>query len=336
MNTSVDKRIKQLDVLIEMTRLINSTLNTREICTKATSAARELLHTQAGSLLLLDRKNGELFFEVALGEKGDAVRQVRLPPGEGIAGWVVKNDKPIIVHNVKTDPRFFKGVDDSSGFNTTDLICVPVKSQKGLLGALQAVNSLEKPFEDEDMIILHALADQVAIALENAALHQQAITDGMTGLYHHQYLETRLAEELDRAKRYKHALTLLMIDIDFFKTVNDRYGHVAGDKMLQRFAKLIKQNIRLSDVAARYGGEEFAIILPYSSFEDGMLVGERLRIATEALEVDDIRITISIGLAFCAMDCKNISPRRLTELADQALYSAKQNGRNRTEGILVD
>lgn len=336
MVTSPDKRIKQLDVLIEMTRLINTTLDTREICTKAISAARELLHTEAGSLLLLDKINGELFFEVAIGDKGDAVRPVRLPPGKGIAGWVVENDRPAIVHDVMIDPRFFRGVDASSGFNTRDLICVPVKSQKRILGALQVVNSVEKPFEEEDMIILHALADQVAIALENAALHQKAITDGLTGLYHHQYFQKRLAEELDRAGRYKHALTLLMIDIDFFKKVNDNCGHVAGDQILHYFSGVLTRNLRLSDVAARYGGDEFAVILPYSSFEDGILVGERLRTAVEAMEVDGIRISISIGLAFCGENCKDVTPTQMIRLADQALYNAKQNGRNRTEGILVD
>jgi diguanylate cyclase (GGDEF)-like protein len=216
------------------------------------------------------------------------------------------------------------------------MICVPVIAKDRTLGALQAINSQRDPFEQDDMLILHALANQVAVAIENARLHEASITDGLTGLYHHNYFIKRLEEEIDRASRYQHSLTLAMLDIDHFKQVNDRHGHLAGDQVLEKFALVIKDNIRLSDIAGRYGGEEFGVILPYTSFEDGMIIGERFRKAVEQLDIPAIPITVSVGLAFWAGGTRNCFAARLIEEADKALYTAKHNGRNRVESRIVE
>jgi putative nucleotidyltransferase with HDIG domain len=168
-----DRRLKQLMTLIEMASLVNSTLDTREIRKRAIEAATALLKTEAGSLLLIDPETGELYFEVALGEKGDRLKEVRLKPGEGIAGWVAEHGEPQIVHDVQNDPRFFSGADKRSEFVTRDLVCVPVRTKDRVLGVLQAINKLEGELDDEDMKILSALADQVAVAIENANLYEK-------------------------------------------------------------------------------------------------------------------------------------------------------------------
>lgn len=168
-----DRRLEQLNTLIEMTTLINSTLDAREIRKRAIKAATRLLDTQAGSLLLIDHETGDLFFEVALGEKGDILKEIRLKKGQGIAGWVAEHGKPVIIHDVGSDPRFFKGADEKSDFVTRDMLCVPVRTKKKTLGVLQAINKRHDRFDEEDMEILNALANQVAVAIENANLYKE-------------------------------------------------------------------------------------------------------------------------------------------------------------------
>jgi HD-GYP domain-containing protein (c-di-GMP phosphodiesterase class II) len=166
-------KLVQLITLIELTSLINSTLDTREIRKRAIEAATKLVSAEAGSLLIIDKETGELFFEVALGEKGEKMKEIRLKKGEGIAGWVAENGKPVIIHDVQSDPRFFKDADSKSKFVTKDMICVPVKTKDRILGVLQAINKKSDSFDNDDMEILGALANQVAVAIENANLYEE-------------------------------------------------------------------------------------------------------------------------------------------------------------------
>ena len=201
------------------------------------------------------------------------------------------------------------------------------------IGVLQAINKEEGEFDNEDMTILYALANQVAVAIENAFLYKDSITDGLTGLYHHKFFKFRLKEEFDRSRRYKHDLLLIMMDIDFFKKVNDTHGHLAGDRVLEGISRILKKATRLSDIVARYGGEEFAAILPYISRDDAMDVAERLRSSVEAYDFDGIKVTISIGLGYFEWNNRDVGYSDLLEIADKALYKAKKGGRNRVEFI---
>jgi diguanylate cyclase (GGDEF)-like protein len=275
----VEKRLRQLDALVEMTMLVNSSLDTQQVRQRSIEAATRLAAAEAGSLSLLYPKTRELFFEVAVGERRDELKSVRIAPGAGIAGYVADSGQPVVVHDVRNNPFFFKGADDVSGFGTRDMICVPVRYKRRTLGVLQAINKLEGTFETDDMVILHALANQIAMAIENAKLYQDSISDGLTGLYQRRYFEIRLREEFDRARRYEHRLSLLMIDIDHFKAVNDAHGHQTGDEVLRGVASVLCNETRTSDVVARYGGEEFSVIAPYAPREMVLMVAERLRAA---------------------------------------------------------
>ncbi len=167
------KKLEQLNTLIELSSLINSTLETSEIRKRSIEAAVRLLNAETGSLLLIDSETGELFFEVALGEKGDVLKEVRLKKGEGLAGWVAESGDAIIIHDVQSDPRFSKTADEKCKFITKNMICVPVKSKDSILGVLEAINKKDGSFTEDDKEILKALANQVAIAIENANLYQK-------------------------------------------------------------------------------------------------------------------------------------------------------------------
>lgn len=173
MNQLIENKLRQLNTLIELTALINSTLDTRQIRKRAIQAATKLLDAETGSLLLIDTDTGELFFEVVLGDKGEILKEIRLKKGEGIGGWVAEHGEPALIQNVQSDPRFFRDADSKSDFVTRDMICVPLKTKDRILGVLQAINKKSGSFSNDDMEILSALANQVAVAIENANLYQE-------------------------------------------------------------------------------------------------------------------------------------------------------------------
>lgn len=167
---SGDRRLEQLNTLIELTAVINSTLDTHEIRERAIKAATSLVNCETGSLLIVDQETEELFFEVALGEKGGRLKQIRLKKGQGIAGWVYEKGEGIIVHDAQNDERFFKEADKKSEFTTRNMICLPVRTTQRIIGVLQAINKKDADFTDDDYEILSALSNQVAVAIENANL----------------------------------------------------------------------------------------------------------------------------------------------------------------------
>lgn len=168
----------------------------------------------------------------------------------------------------------------------------------------------------------------------NARLERLAVTDGLTGLFNHRRFQEALQVELVRSERHKRPMGVLMVDVDFFKKVNDAMGHPAGDDLLRRLAEVLGKDLRQTDLIARYGGEEFTVILPETTRSEAMQVGERMRAAVEE-KINDgspwpSKVTVSIGVATFPEDGK--TAEELLESADQAMYIAKRQGRNRVVG----
>ncbi len=169
-----ERRVGQLATLMELSTIINSTLERKEVLRRAMEAATRLMGCEVGSLFLIDQESKELVFEVALGEKGDRVREIRLKIGEGIAGWVAENGEALLVPDVRKDPRFYPKADERSKFTTRNIVCVPVRSKGKVIGVLQAINKLHgEGFLPEDLGLFESLANQVAIAIENASLYEE-------------------------------------------------------------------------------------------------------------------------------------------------------------------
>ena len=170
----IEGRTKRLVLLSKLGRILNSTLNHQEVRRRAMEAATQLMKAEVGSLLLIDEEKGQLYFEVVLGDKEEAVKKMTLSMGEGIAGWVAKTGKPSIVNAPEKDPRFFRGVDERTDFRTRNIICVPVKVKERVIGVLEAINKKGRDqFNRGDLSLFVSLADQVAIALDNAHLYQE-------------------------------------------------------------------------------------------------------------------------------------------------------------------
>lgn len=169
----LDGRIKQFSTLNEVGNLLISTLDQSVVRHRAMEAVTKLMHAEAGSLLLVDRERGELYFEVALGSKGKRLKEVRLGIGEGIAGWVAKHNSPLLIHDVTKDKRFQGKIDKRSKFRTRNMVCVPVTIKGNVIGVLQAINKVSGPFTKEDLKLFQLFSNQVAIALDNARLYEE-------------------------------------------------------------------------------------------------------------------------------------------------------------------
>ena len=209
----------------------------------------------------------------------------------------------------------------------------PLTSDGEITGCIVARSTLEK-LSKRDISYLEQLTRQSAITINRANTYskvlQYATLDALTNLNNRRQFEVRLKQEIATTKRQKNPLCAMMIDIDFFKKVNDTYGHASGDAVLRTVASIIKEHLRESDIPSRYGGEEFAVLLPYTHIEEAKIVGERLRKAVETtpipIDKKNINVTISMGLA--EFDVKE-SGEELFKRADSALYEAKEGGRNR-------
>lgn len=159
--------------LLEFSALINSSLEIEEIRKRTIEASMKLTNSEAGSLLLYDQEREELYFDVALGERAEKIKTIRLKIGEGIAGWVAKHREVLIINDVQNDPRFFRKADEKSGFVTRSMICIPVLHKDRLIGVLQVLNKIDQPFNEYDAELLKALSNQVAVAIENARLYSE-------------------------------------------------------------------------------------------------------------------------------------------------------------------
>jgi diguanylate cyclase (GGDEF)-like protein len=333
----LQKQLKKLNEVLDANRYLSSTLNLTLVLERLLEKAKEVIEAEASSLMLLDEEKQELYFHTVLGEKSEKLKNIRLKVGEGISGWVAKNAEPVLVEDCSKDPRFYRKADETSGFQTRSMICVPLIYRKRVLGTIQVLNKTnDRNFDQEDLKIFQIMADQAAIAIENARLHNLATIDNATGLYRKEYFLMRLKDEYLHYQYTGMPLSLLMSDIDHFKRVNTEYGHIGGDIALKELAKVILSVINESkeeDIAGRYGGEEFCVLMPTANQKRALELAEEIRKRIEQhrffIDGREARITISIGISNLPLHKDLIKDYEdLIKLADEALYICKDKGRN--------
>jgi len=255
--------------------------------------------------------------------------------GYCLCGRVAQSGEIITSLNCFTDKRHDT---QFGGMTLHGHINIPLKTDERILGVLFLY--LPGNFEptENQLNLLTAIANQLSIAIENARLYERvrhmSVHDPLTNLFNRKMLFDRLEEEISRSERSEKPLSMAMIDIDYFKKINDSYGHMAGDMVLKELSKLLKSSVRKIDTVARFGGEEFTILLPGATIENGVTVMERIRLSIEKhpFPIDEegntISITISIG-GSTLYPADHVNKTTLIKAADEALYQAKVNGRNR-------
>jgi diguanylate cyclase (GGDEF)-like protein len=222
---------------------------------------------------------------------------------------------------------------EEKGAGTRPLAVVPLIYHERFMGALMVrLDDAKRVWQENEILLMRTVADQVAVAVNHARLfaqmQQMALTDALTGCFNRRSFEMQLERYLHLATRMRQPVSLIMLDIDNFKLVNDRYGHDVGDEALRHLADALREVVRGADIAARYGGEEFAVILPETGLDGATLVAERLRARIEQMEVPFVgHITASFGVATFPVHAS--SRDLLLTTVDRALYEAKKSGRNR-------
>lgn len=326
----------EVAVFQELGKALTSSLQLDQVLRTIMEKIDEFLRPDNWSLLLLDEGKQELYFELAVGKASQALKDVRIKLGQGIAGWVAQHGETVVVPDTSKDTRFFAKVDEKTKSETQSIVAVPVRFRDTCLGVIELINCIgPEGFDPRDLRLLEALADFAAIALENARhvkrIHELTITDDCTSLYNARHMSVILDTELYRSQRYNYEFSLVFIDLDHFKQVNDTHGHLVGSRLLAEIGNSLKTHCRLIDFAFRYGGDEFVILLPQTSKDNALNVARRLhKLIRETVWLQpeglNIHVTPSVGVASYPVDSR--TKEGLLHLADEAMYLVKNTKRD--------
>ncbi len=337
------KKFDRFAAIAELTKSITPIQNEKNLLRLVLDKSAELLKAEQGSLMLLDRETDVLLLEAKKGVVEGVSDKLRINRGEGISGKVAELGEPFLVENVESDPRINQK--NRQHYKTRSFVSVPLKIEDRIIGVLNLADKTSgEVFNEEDLNLVQSFASQAAIVMERNIFYNKTeelkkltITDHLTGLLNRRYLYERLKDEVARSERHGHHLSLLMLDLDGFKMINDTFGHLFGDQMLIGIAETLLKTVRSMDVVARYGGDEFMIILPETVESLAVEIAERLRniIAHQGVSPQEAAATglplLSASIGIVCFPEHGETVELLIENVDKALYRAKNKGKNRIE-----
>jgi diguanylate cyclase (GGDEF)-like protein len=320
---------------------IGSALDLHELCETIHRSIDRLMLCDSCAIGLYDEARNEIEYVYIVDSQGRWPSH-RVPVSRGMLGYVVREGLSLRISGSDPAIEALFGAERlySAADHTNAILAAPLRAGEQTVGAftVQAVNP--HAYTSDDLDNLEMLAATAAIAIQNARLfgqiQQMATIDPLTQVPNRRFFFSQAIREIERANRYGTPISLIMLDADHFKSINDTYGHLAGDQVLQAIAGRCKENLRDLDTVARYGGEEFVILLPQTGYDQAMYVAQRLcqRIGQHPIDSDAGPISVSASLGVTALDYRRpVSLERLLDQADQALYAAKHAGRNRVRGF---
>ena len=329
-------RKKELIFFEHFTKILTSTFEIDKTLTMIMRQAKSMTGFDAWSIQLVEGISDEFFFGKNHDKNSIKIHKSTIRGAGGVAGWVAKTGTPVVVPDVSKDKRFSSGIDGFPRLDIKSLMCVPVMIKNRIIGVFEFYNAKSRrPFTEKDLELLLKLVGYASMAIEKSLIYQKmenlAVTDELTNLFNIRYLNRTLDAEVERSQRFGTSFSLIFMDIDYFKNVNDSHGHLVGSKLLIEVAQLILGSLRTIDTVARYGGDEFVMILPQTPLKGGYYVAERMRQAMEEKvflkqEGYMIRVTASFGVATYPENAK--TKEELLKIADKAMYRGKNTTRN--------
>lgn len=327
-----ERESEKLSTIVEIQRDIAlSELDLEKTINEVAEAAMTVTGGNGAAVQLAE--NGEMIYRGTSGILEEFLGQ-SLPIEDSLSGQSYQQDEIIICHDTQTDERINES-DFRPDINFRSALFVPLSYENTTFGILKVASEVPFFFEDDDRdtieLLSGLLSSQIYQSLKFQDTLLEARTDELTGLANRRRIMENLSQEIDRAERYDHDLSLILLDLDHFKLINDDHGHVVGDQVLRQVGTLLSEEIRTSDAVGRYGGEEFIIVTPEVGAEEAAELAERIRsslsqIEFEGTEEDEIfKVTCSAGVASYH---ESLSPKTLISRADQAMYYAKEQGRN--------
>ncbi|HZT40733.1 MAG TPA: diguanylate cyclase [Chthonomonadaceae bacterium] len=329
----LQQRVRETSLLYEINRRLQDLNEVEQIGPVVVAHTQRVLGSEDSTLFLMDPEGKYIEAKATEGRLINLVDYLTFPSWPGISGWIADGAQPLFLPDLERE-RGLMNAEAILPF-VRSFLAAPLRAQGRLIGMLTASHTEPGAFTADDLRLLTLLAEQAAGSIERTEAFQTletlALTDELTQVYNHRYFLVRLEDELRRGERHETAATIMMVDLDNFKEINDRFGHIHGDRILHDLAALLRQCVRASEIVTRYGGDEFALILPSTEYESAQLVAERLRSAVaghtfQTVDGRSVHLTLSIGLA--SYPQHGLTRADLVAHADRALYIAKSNGGN--------
>ncbi len=327
----LETKIQDLHSIYEVSTAIAGTLDTDELFRTIGERVMRTLGLNDFCILLYNSEKRRLTCRAAAGAPAALSEDFHIGPGEGVSWRVFETGEPVYIPDVRATPefRYYGG----RRMDVRSFMCVPLLSKGKVIGVLNVNHPEPHAFDAESLATMRVLATHMAIAIENAEMFQFVKTladkDSLTLLYNHGAFHAKLNIELERAARYGRPLSVIMLDLDSFKEINDAYGHIVGDRILVMTAGVLCAHLRKSDVAARYGGDEFAVILPETDLAATATIAGRIAAGISQVRLDTrrgevISFSASIGYAACLPDSKDRDG--ILNVADRLMYESKRRG----------
>ena len=330
------RQMDHLRVFHDVARTLTTSLELEEILLAIMDKMANFFGPERWSLLMIDPVEKDLYYAIAVGEDSSTLRGLRVPLGQGVAGWVAATGNPLVVPNVSLDPHWSTFARNHPDLNIHSIACVPIRSGENTLGVIQLLNSKLDLLSEYSISFLRILCDYAAIAIQNARsvnlIHELSITDDCTGLFNARRLYTMLEERVGLTEAGEPVpFSLLFVDLDHFKLVNDTHGHLIGSRLLGEVGGLLKRIAGPENAAFRYGGDEFVLLMPNMGKKEAATLANALcdGLRSHTFLTSDnlaLRLSGSFGLATFPEDGQTVPT--IMRAADAMMYEVKNTTRD--------